>query len=138
MRASFLIALFLPLLLSACASSAPRPATLDDLLGTWQLDAAIPIGSRVPTLTIQRDGSVHGNGGVNTYRSSLDTAALARGQWRAHPAMATRMAGPQESMALEHAFLEAIGRADAVEIDGQRLRLLQGKTVTALLIRPSF
>lgn len=126
------------LVLVACASSAPRPATLDDLLGTWQLDAPIPTGSRIPTLTIQRDGALHGNGGVNTYRSSIDTTAVARGLWRAQAVAATRMAGPQESMALEQAFLNAISKADMVEIEGDRLRLLQGRTVIALLVRPSF
>lgn len=133
-----ILALGLAVLLSACAGSAPHRAALDELLGSWQLEAAVPAGSRVPTLTVLRDGQLHGNGGVNQWRSSLDTGAAARGQWRASAPTSTRMAGPQEAMALEQAFLAAIASADEAEIAGEELRLKQGGRVAVVLTRPRF
>lgn len=132
------LAFLLAALLSACAGSAPRRAALDDLLGTWQLDAGVPPGARVPTMTVLRDGQLHGNGGVNQWRGTFDPTALARGQWRAGQPSSTRMAGSQDAMALEQAFLTAIAGADEAEIEGEFLRLKQGGRVAVVLVRPRF
>jgi hypothetical protein len=50
--------LSLALALAACASNAPRPASLAEAQGTWQLDAATPAGGRIPTMTLGKDGSL--------------------------------------------------------------------------------
>ena len=128
--------LSLALALTACASNAPRPASLAEAQGTWQLDAAIPAGGRIPTMTLGKDGSLHGNGGVNQYSASFDAAALPQGKWRMSPARSTRMAGPQEAMALEQSMLDAMQQADGAQIEGERLCLLRGSVVLVRFVRP--
>lgn len=123
---------------AACESSSPRPATMLDAIGTWQLDAAIPAGGRIPTMTIGKDGSVHGNGGVNRYSSSVDVAALKNGSWRMGPAQLTRMAGPEDAMALEQAMLDAMRQADGARMEGDKLALLQGERALLRFSRPRF
>lgn len=118
------------LLFCACAS-APRPAALDDLVGTWQLvGVEVPMGARIPTLAVTGDGRVQGTSGVNRYASSLDRGALAAGRWQVRPAATTRMAGPEAAMQFEAAFLRALGEADRAVVAGERLLLEQeGRTL---------
>ncbi len=116
----------LPVLLFACASSAPRPAVLADLVGSWQLVAEVPAGARIPTLAIGSDGSLAGNSGVNRFRSRLDGAALAQGQLRLDALSGTEMAGPAAAMQLEQTFLQLLTSADRAMIEGGHLLLLQG------------
>ncbi len=123
---------------AACASSTPQTATLADAIGTWQLDATIPAGGRIPTMTIGKDGSVHGNGGVNRYAATLDTNGLRQGRWRMSAAQSTRMAGPQEAMALEQTLLDALQQADAAQIEDGRLCLLRDGKRLVRFLRPSF
>ena len=126
------------LALAACAGSAPKAATLADATGTWQLDATIPTGGRIPTMTIGKDGSVHGNGGVNRYNATVDASGLQQGRWRMSPAQATRMAGPQEAMALEQSMLDAMQRADSAQVQDGKLCLLRDGRALVRFVRPSF
>jgi heat shock protein HslJ len=124
--------------LAACAAAPPRPASIDDVCGSWQLDAAVPAGARIPTLTIEADGSIRGNAGVNQFRSSLDVAALGQGHWQVAPIAGTRMAGTADAMALERSFLQAIANADSAQIAGDRLQLRNHGAALANFVRPQF
>ena len=124
--------------LAACASTDPVPASLAQARGTWQLDATVPQGGRIPTLTIQEDGGVHGNGGVNQYSATVDVRAMEQGLWRMTPPRSTRMAGPQEAMALEQSMLTALREAEAAQLQQGRLCLLRQGRVLVRFVRPSF
>jgi heat shock protein HslJ len=52
------------------------------------------------------------------------------------PARSTRMAGPQEAMALEQSMLDAMQQADGAQIEGERLCLLRGSVVLVRFVRP--
>ena len=124
--------------LAACASTDPVPASLAQARGTWQLDATVPQGGRIPTLTIQEDGGVHGNGGVNQYSATVDVRAMEQGLWRMTPPRSTRMAGPQEAMALEQSMLTALQEAETAQLQQGRLCLLRQGRVLVRFARPSF
>jgi heat shock protein HslJ len=125
-------------MLDSCAGSAPRAANLADLRGSWQLAVAVPVGARLPTLTVDDRGAIHGNSGVNRYSGSLDVAALAEGHWKVGPVAGTRMAGPEGAMALETSFLQALQGADTAWLDGGQLHLRRGGSVLATLERVQF
>jgi heat shock protein HslJ len=129
----------------ACAAdrsgSAAHPAPVSELLGTWiliDLPAAPGVSQAAQhpaSLTLSAEGALLGNAGVNEYRGDLDLAALAQGVFRPGPLITTRMAGPPEAMALEQAFLGALGEADGVRLDGEQLVLARSGEPTARLRR---
>lgn len=121
------------LLVAGCAT-APRNPMLDDVLGSWRLaDVDVPVGAKIPTVTFAADGRIHGNAGVNRYQATIDTVALAAGQWRPSPISATRMAGAQVAMQLESSFLAALGAATVVVLAEGRLRLEKDGAPLAVL-----
>jgi len=123
------------LALAACASPAPHPASIDELVGAWLLDAAIPAGARLPTLNIAADGTLHGNGGVNRFRGAIDPKALAEGRWRATDLAGERKAGTADAMQFEDQFLRAIAGADRAVVTGDRVLLQRGDEPLATLVR---
>lgn len=117
---------------TATPADAPDPqAAMDRLRGDWTL-AAIdtrPLGAtaNAPTLTLVEGPRVVGHAGVNRYSAALDESALADGRFLLGPAIATRMAGPPEAMAMETEFLTALERVatfDRDALDTGTLRLL--------------
>jgi heat shock protein HslJ len=121
------LSLLIASVLSACASQPPRPVDLAGLVGTWKLAAHIPAGARIPTLSVQRDGSIAGTSGVNRYQARLDTAALAQGNFVIGPPAGTRMMGAAEAMQLESDFLQALQAADRAVMEDQELVLKRGE-----------
>lgn len=113
--------------LNACATQPPQPVDLAGLVGTWKLAGEVPAGARIPTLSVQRDGTIGGTSGVNRYQTGLDTAALAQGNFRIGPPAGTRMMGPAAAMQLESDFLQALQAADRAIMEGQALVLKRGE-----------
>jgi heat shock protein HslJ len=96
-------------------------SSLAVLEGSWTLSAIegfeIPAGLREhPSLSVDAQGRVSGSSGVNRFHGALDPdGARVFG-----PLATTRRAGPPQAMALETAFLNALGNAAFVEGgDGQ-------------------
>lgn len=135
LRLPCLVLTLTALALGGCAASqADRPAPeppMHHLQTGWTLSAIdgrpLP-GSTAqpPTLTLS-DGRIGGHAGVNRYSAALDEPALDEGRFLLGPAIATRMAGPPEAMALESEFLTALERVatlDRAALDAGTLRLL--------------
>ena len=61
------------------------------------------------------------------------TFALNEGELRFGPLATTRMAGPEEAMEREQAFLAALERVTSYELDGRTLTLLAGDDPIARL-----
>jgi heat shock protein HslJ len=79
---------------------------------------------RVPHLVLDLEESrVVGSGGVNLI---LGTFVLAEDELRFAPLATTMMAGPEEAMAREHAFLDALARITGARLEGNSLTLLAG------------
>lgn len=135
------------LLLSACDStgkiSNPISNPLESIAGDWTVDqiggqdvaGMLPAGARLPNLTIGRDGSVNGFGGVNRFTSSLNLDKLTEGAFDLSPAAATRMAGPPEAMAVESSLFEAIGNTTGFDLDGDRMHLKRDDSTLVQLRR---
>lgn len=115
------------LLLGACAAAPARPDSIEPLVGSWQLAAAVPAGARIPTMSIARSGAVSGNAGVNRFTSQIDVGQLAAGHFQIAGGAATKMAGPPEAMQLEASFRQSLAAADAVKVNADTLLLLQGE-----------
>jgi heat shock protein HslJ len=105
------------------------PAMTDTLTGRWTVTevagAAVPAGG--PVRLEFGEGSVSGKGGCNSFsaRLTLNGQALTFG-----PARATKMACDSEAMALEAAFMRALGQIDRYEMAGDgRLDLYGGAAV---------
>ena len=112
---------------TSCALQQPQPAELDDLAGIWQLVGDVPVGARIPTLGIQRDGHVGGSSGVNRYQTTLESVGEPEGSFRVGAPSTTRMMGPREAMQLEASFLDALRAADRAVIVGDELVLNRGE-----------
>ena len=115
------------LLITSCAMQQARPAELDDLAGTWQFAGEVPVGAKIPTLAIQRDGRVGGTSGVNRYQTTLTTENATKGSFGVGPVAGTRMMGTRDAMQLETSFLEALALADLALVAGDLLVLKNGE-----------
>lgn len=105
------------------AMESDRPTAL---AGTaWQL-AAMPgastlAGPRGPlSLSFDEAGRAAGNSGVNRFTAGIEADAT---RLRFRGAISTRMAGPQDAMALESLFLARLQQTATWLIDGGRLAL---------------
>jgi heat shock protein HslJ len=77
--------------------------------------------ARRPSLVLDLEESrASGSSGVNRLAGTL---ALNEDELRFGPLMTTRMAGPEDAMERERAFLEALGRVTSFELDGRTLTL---------------
>jgi heat shock protein HslJ len=122
-------AVVLLLALAACASQ-PTVPTLAQLRGSWHLaGAAVPAGTRIPSVRFDETGEMSGNAGVNQFRGTVDAQALQKGRWEAGAVSATRMAGPPEAMAFETTFLQALVDADEALLHDGQLELRRGGQV---------
>jgi len=109
---------------SCAAPKAVTPAHVAAVAGTWIPTTPVPRGARTPTFTIEGDGRLHGNGGVNSFRGLIDAAAVGRGQWQVQRLDVTEMAGPVPAMEFETTLLTQIASADRVALLGDALLLL--------------
>jgi copper homeostasis protein (lipoprotein) len=114
------------------------PEAVVPLSGTeWrlvELEAAPVAGAsdaRAPHLVFDLEESrVAGSGGVNRL---MGTFALAEGELSFGPLATTLMAGPEEAMQLEQAFLDALARVTSYSLDGSTLSLLADDQLVARL-----
>jgi heat shock protein HslJ len=86
--------------------------------------ASVEVGTdeRAPGLAFDlEEARVTGSGGVNRLTASF---ALSEDELRFGPLATTRMAGPEEAMRREQAFLDALARVTSYELDGRTLTLL--------------
>ena len=102
--------------------------TLVELAGV-PLDPAA--GARRPGLVLDLEESrVTGSGGVNRI---MGTFALAEDELRFGPLATTMMAGPDEAMARERAFLDALATVTSFRLEGTSLTLLADDETVARL-----
>ena len=102
----------------------PSPTVPGRLVGTWTLVAIdgepVSGAGTIPTVEIDEHGEAAGVAGVNRFRTQLgaDDGKISVGA-----IAATKMAGPQEAMEVEDAFLQHLGSADGYQVAGDTLRL---------------
>ena len=89
-----------------------------------------PVESARPTVELGEDGGAYGSTAVNRWSASyqLDGERLTFG-----PAVATRMAGPEDAMATESAFLAALQQPLTVAANDGRV-VLAGPDGTPALV----
>lgn len=102
-----------------------QPPALGDTEWTLvELDAepvAVAEGERAPHLVLDLEESrVTGSGGVNRIMGSF---SLSEGELRFGPLASTLMAGRDDAMARERAFLDALGRVTSYELKDRTLAL---------------
>ena len=106
------------------------PISLGDT--TWtlvELEGATIEDEHAPNLVFDLEESrVAGTGGVNRV---LGTFALAQGELRFGPLATTLMAGPEEMMQRERAYLDALARVTSYLLEGSSLELLADDEVVA-------
>jgi putative lipoprotein len=104
---------------------------------SWELvsmpGAALLVGMRGPlSLSVDQGGRVSGYSGVNRFGAS---ARVEGDRLRFSQALATRMAGPPEAMALEADFLGRLQRVTGWRIEADRLQLLEGSGSELMTLR---
>lgn len=143
MMLRFLLPVPAAIVLSACASSTPLPAaTAPVLAGQWTLQAApaLPAAPAGVTLVLRdaapREGrtvlDASGFAGVNHFRGQA-TVNAGESQLLFGTLAATRMAGPEERMRFEGAYLqqlEKVGRYRFVDSGTLVLETLAGEAMT--------
>jgi len=92
------------------------------LTGEWKLEAiggtpVAPWAFPTPTLEMREAGRIGGRSSVNHWSATIDEAALGQGDVRMGPVISTLMAGSPEAMAVEHAYLQALGAARKIDLD---------------------
>ncbi|HSI99185.1 MAG TPA: META domain-containing protein [Patescibacteria group bacterium] len=121
----------LAIVLAACGSSAtsvePSASTDGDPTGAWQLAAAIVDGQELellddhPVTAVIEGSTIGGRSACNEYGGRIEVAGDGV---RIGELGGTAMAcGPDEVMALEAAYLAALGRVRAIEVIDGRLAL---------------
>ncbi len=89
------------------------------------------IGAPAPTLVLDLEESrVAGYGGLNRI---MGTFSLAEDELRFGPLATTLIAGADDAMTREHAFLDALARVTSYALNGSSLILLAGDDVVARL-----
>jgi heat shock protein HslJ len=113
------------------ARTPEQPPTLGDT--EWTLvelesDAAdVAEGERAPHLVLDLEESlVTGSTGINRLMGSF---ALSESELRFGPLASTRMAGSDDAMARERAFLDAMARVTSYELEYRTLSLCAGEVV---------
>ncbi|HJW76569.1 MAG TPA: META domain-containing protein [Thermoleophilia bacterium] len=107
--------------MAGCSSEPEQPA----LDGTsWKLTAwaeSSPIPADVTITATFADGKVSGNSGVNTYGGTYESDTS--GAFSAGPLASTMMAGPEEAMKAETAYLRRLDAAESYAITDSTLVL---------------
>ncbi len=96
-------------LLSGCGSEDDAPNAPTMLQGSWTLETlnGSPADAAVSSTLSMNDGQATGNAGVNTFNGTYD--APSDGVLTFGPLASTMMAGPDNAMQQEQAFLTALG-----------------------------
>lgn len=99
-----------------------QKALIASLQGTkWQLIDLCgkpPVPDSQATLEFSAADKVSGRGSVNRFGGAI---AVADGKLKMGPFMVTRMAGPENLMAQEQAYLEALAKATRLALSGDSL-----------------
>ncbi|MBX3386255.1 MAG: META domain-containing protein [Phycisphaeraceae bacterium] len=93
---------------------------------------------RPPSLNITPQGGMGGFGGVNRLAGTIDAERIPGGKlvFAGGGAAMTMMAGPQELMDLEHAFVSELSAGRSIRLVGNLLSLVdESDSVTAVLER---
>ena len=95
-------------LLSGCGGEDNAPDAPTMLEGSWKLETLNGAASdpAVPSTLSMDDGAATGNAGLNTFNGSYD--APSNGVLTFGPLASTQMAGPDNAMQQEQAFLKAL------------------------------
>ena len=96
-------------LLSGCGSEDDAPNAPTMLQGSWTLETlnGSPADAAVSSTLSMNNGQATGNAGVNTFNGTYD--APSDGVLTFGPLASTMMAGPDNAMQQEQAFLKALG-----------------------------
>ncbi|HYN65752.1 MAG TPA: META domain-containing protein [Ornithinibacter sp.] len=121
-------------LLSGCGGEDDAPNAPTMLQGSWTLETlgGSAADAAVPTTLSMNNGEATGNAGVNTFNGSYD--APSDGVLTFGPLATTMMAGPDNAMQQEQAFLKAL--ADTKKFtteDGALVLMDDGETKLAVL-----
>jgi len=130
--ATLLIALVA--LLSSCGGEDNAPNAPTMLQGSWKLETlnGSAADADVSSTLSMNDGQATGNAGVNTFNGSYD--APSDGVLTFSPFATTMMAGPDNAMQQEQAFLKALtGTRKFTAEDGALVLMDDGETTLAVL-----
>jgi heat shock protein HslJ len=121
-------------LLSACGGEDNAPNAPTMLQGSWTLETlnGSPADAAVASTLSMNNGQATGNAGVNTFNGSYD--APSDGVLTFGPLATTMMAGPDNAMQQEQAFLKAL--ADTKKFtteDGALVLMDDGEAKLAVL-----
>jgi heat shock protein HslJ/uncharacterized protein YecT (DUF1311 family) len=105
----------------------------------WRLTRLVMDGQEValvpgsaPSVQVDEAGTVRGNASINRFSRGYAVDASGTLEWSRTGFAMTRMAGSPELMRQEDRFLEALGRAVRLRVDGDTLVLEDGLRTTAL------
>lgn len=87
---------------------------------------------QVPTMTISAVGKIAGSASINKYFGTVEVDGKGNVKWPA-PFGTTRMAGPENLMNQEIAFLAAIPKTEQISLKGATLTLSSKDGQTALV-----
>ena len=121
-------------LLSGCGGEDNAPNAPTMLQGSWTLETlgGSAADATVPTTLSMNTGEATGNAGVNTFNGSYD--APSDGVLTFGPLATTMMAGPDNAMQQEQAFLKALGDTKKFPTeDGALVLMDDGETRLAVL-----
>ena len=107
---------------SGCGGSPDEQPALDG--SSWQLTAWAepdPLPASAPVTAEFGDGRVAGTAGVNRYSASV--SAGTDGSFSVDAPISTKMAGPEDAMAAEKAYLTRLQAATTYRVDGDTLML---------------
>ena len=90
------------------------------------------LDAKKPTITITGDGKVGGFASVNRYFGGMEVDSEGNVVWPG-PFGATRMAGPENLMEQESAFLAAIPKTEQIQLEGDILTLSSGDGATVMV-----
>ncbi|AFV99765.1 hypothetical protein BAR24_07950 [Gluconobacter oxydans] len=103
--------------------------------GSWVVQSlkgqAVPDLSQAPNLTIGRDGHVFGSGGCNRL---MGQAIITGNALEFKPFAMTRMACIGSGMALENAFVHALGEVRSWSVDNKRNLILQSESGMGVIV----
>ena len=131
-----LVPLVLFLAPAGCRTLAGDPWS-DVVARPWRLVTidGQPVSADSPAmLTLEGESQILGNGGVNRFFGTYER--VGRRGFRCGKLARTRQAGPPELMREEARFLELLGYADGIRVDGDELALLiAGEPVLLFVLR---
>ena len=112
-------------LIGCVTNSGSSVATPPLPTGSWTLTTIesqplpvpLPPGLRPITLTVNSDGAVSGNAGINRYSGTVDTGAWENREIVFGPLAVSRMAGPPAAMSIESAYLATLDAVRSFEVD---------------------